>query len=200
MREPNFHHLTGHDHIAACTVCPVHKSSLTETCCACREEFRPLSRFSRPGHCARCGAWLGQKEIDIKAVSKQSLWTTTDLLRLIRLLQRQRKLPTQRRLFGLLSELAQRHFGAQTPIPMVIPGWFDDAIWRFVDPERRKGLRLKVVMEACRLHRISFAELMEGKINPGIFRPWVEWTKDEIRHMIVFRGQTEGECTPLFRT
>lgn len=83
---------------------------------------------------------------------------------------------------------------------MVIPEWFDDAIWRFVDPERRKGLRLKVVMEACRLHRISFAELMEGKINPGIFRPWVEWTKDEIRHMIVFRGQTEGECTPLFRT
>jgi TniQ len=40
-------------------VCPVHGTSLNTICPGCGEPHFPLERYSRPGFCPKCRAWLG---------------------------------------------------------------------------------------------------------------------------------------------
>ena len=45
--------------LAAVRSCPKHRASLLTVCPGCQRSFYPLTAHSRPGHCARCGRWLG---------------------------------------------------------------------------------------------------------------------------------------------
>lgn len=40
-------------------VCPFHRQPLEDICPHCRRRSRPLGAHARPGHCCRCGGWLG---------------------------------------------------------------------------------------------------------------------------------------------
>jgi TniQ len=44
------------------TVCPIHKRALVTVCPHCRCESLPMTRHSRPGHCAKCMCWLGSMD------------------------------------------------------------------------------------------------------------------------------------------
>lgn len=41
------------------SVCPVHRTALTDTCAGCEGRFGWLERYTLPGYCSRCRAWLG---------------------------------------------------------------------------------------------------------------------------------------------
>ncbi|MGH9631725.1 MAG: TniQ family protein [Bryobacteraceae bacterium] len=45
--------------LARVSVCPLHHQILTTICPHCGREPHVLSCTSRPGHCSRCGGWLG---------------------------------------------------------------------------------------------------------------------------------------------
>jgi len=45
--------------LARVSVCPLHQQILTTICPHCGREPHVLSCKSRPGHCSRCGGWLG---------------------------------------------------------------------------------------------------------------------------------------------
>src|SRR5258708_26683461 len=44
--------------------CLVHKRPLSYTCPHCGRLLNPLGVFARPGHCERCGGWLGSPHAD----------------------------------------------------------------------------------------------------------------------------------------
>ncbi len=39
--------------------CPIHRQRLAVNCVNCRSTVTPLAAFSAPGHCHKCGLWLG---------------------------------------------------------------------------------------------------------------------------------------------
>lgn len=43
-------------------VCPVHVTLLEDRCAHCGREVHVISAKSRPGHCCRCGCWLGGRQ------------------------------------------------------------------------------------------------------------------------------------------
>jgi hypothetical protein len=45
--------------VARVSICPLHQQILTTICPHCQREPHVLSCRSRPGHCSRCGGWLG---------------------------------------------------------------------------------------------------------------------------------------------
>jgi hypothetical protein len=47
--------------LAIVKICPVHNELLVEVCPNCHRRSAPLAANSRPGHCSRCGGWLGRE-------------------------------------------------------------------------------------------------------------------------------------------
>ena len=45
--------------LQAVTICPKHARPLDLQCSCCRLPLWPLTSHSRPGHCSKCGEWLG---------------------------------------------------------------------------------------------------------------------------------------------
>jgi hypothetical protein len=43
-------------------VCLQHRRPLEELCPNCSQKAKPITAFSRPGHCSRCQAWLGGRD------------------------------------------------------------------------------------------------------------------------------------------
>lgn len=50
--------------LAVVKICPVHNEVLVEICPNCHRRAAPLAANSRPGHCSRCGGWLGRENRD----------------------------------------------------------------------------------------------------------------------------------------
>jgi len=48
--------------LAAVSTCPLHQQLLTTICPHCGREPHVISCRSRPGHCSRCGRWLGAED------------------------------------------------------------------------------------------------------------------------------------------
>jgi hypothetical protein len=47
-------------HLSSVYSCPTHqKRRLADVCPHCQKQHFPLSRWSLPGHCPKCGSWLG---------------------------------------------------------------------------------------------------------------------------------------------
>lgn len=48
--------------ISAVTVCPKHNCTLRDLCPMCLRGSHPIEKWSRAGHCPRCGCWLGESQ------------------------------------------------------------------------------------------------------------------------------------------
>lgn len=60
-------------HLGAVSVCPSHQNTrLVDTCPHCRRQHFPLSRWSLPGWCPRCGKWLGESVSEANALPAES--------------------------------------------------------------------------------------------------------------------------------
>jgi TniQ len=60
--------------------CPIHRQRLAVNCPNCRSTLTPLAAFSAPGHCHKCGLWLGgvagDSAIAAGNASEYQLWTS----------------------------------------------------------------------------------------------------------------------------
>ena len=59
--------------------CLVHGRPLDSVCHHCARPLSPLGVFSRPGHCERCGGWLGAPDAGTTRVPSEEAWLCTQV-------------------------------------------------------------------------------------------------------------------------
>jgi hypothetical protein len=75
--------------IKTSSYCLVHQRPLSHDCPHCARSLNPLSVFSRPGYCERCGGWLGSPHADRDQPpppEENQTWTCTEVGSLLPLL------------------------------------------------------------------------------------------------------------------
>lgn len=75
--------------IKTSSYCLVHQRPLSHDCPHCGRSLNPLSVFSRPGYCERCGGWLGSPHADRDQpppAEENQTWTCTEVGSLLPLL------------------------------------------------------------------------------------------------------------------
>lgn len=74
--------------IKTSSYCLVHQRPLSHDCPHCGRSLNPLSVFSRPGYCERCGGWLGSPHADRDPppAEENQTWTCTEVGSLLPLL------------------------------------------------------------------------------------------------------------------
>lgn len=65
--------------IGLVTRCPRHDSPLLEHCPHCGRQSRPLTVYSRPGHCAQCQVWLGSPVAEMAPETRPRVTPALDL-------------------------------------------------------------------------------------------------------------------------
>jgi transcriptional regulator with XRE-family HTH domain len=84
-------------------ICPLHREPLEEICPHCRRRSRPLAAHARPGHCSRCGGWLGgaggpaEKSIDESDLDRE-VWIAQSIGDLLAAAPNLRNSPLRERL------------------------------------------------------------------------------------------------------
>lgn len=68
--------------------CPVHQRPLRHACPHCGRLLNPLGVFAQPGHCERCGGWLGlsHADCDRSPLAEEETWSATQLGSLLAML------------------------------------------------------------------------------------------------------------------
>ena len=61
-------------------VCPQHRRPLEEACPSCSQRSKPITAFSRPGHCFRCQAWLGGNTwVGDPQATDEEMWSAAEV-------------------------------------------------------------------------------------------------------------------------
>ena len=88
--------------LAAVTGCPLHGHDLWQRCPVCQKAQPPLAVAARPGHCARCGAWLGVARTHQPPISPWASWVAAAVGGLIAATPAVRPRPTKEQLIDAI--------------------------------------------------------------------------------------------------
>lgn len=143
------------------TICTLHHVEIEPECGNCHKPQRTLGWKGRPGHCSRCGAWLGQASMDHPETnSTWGLWQSAQVERLCGYIpsrSRRTSLPEMlaelRRRLGLTSNAA---FGSSM-------GFSRGQLSDYLSGHNRPSL--ESVLRICARAGLHVDDLLEGRFQ-----------------------------------